>query len=250
MMRAPLISLLISAAGLAVAGCASSPQEEAPVASIDRACAGSATDPLHLTSNKPAAEHRDPEIEFILTQRGEPRLVWVNRQMYQTLHALDVELRREQKIAACERSQSGLQTLQAQAGGSGVGNGLTAPAGAGAAGSGGGGAAGGTRGGEATLAAADVTSTDAALASNAKANGAAISAMSGTTSRSALLRKSSLSSSNGGGNGATMPKVVAGNDNEIVARRLRKAAEQETDPALRQKLWKEYADYRQGIAAK
>jgi hypothetical protein len=74
--------------------------------------------------------------------------------------------------------------------------------------------------------------------------------MSGTTSRSALLRKSSLSSSNGGGNGATMPKVVTGSDNDIVARRLRKAAEQETDPALRQKLWKEYADYRQGIAAK
>ena len=47
-----------------------------------------------------------------------------------------------------------------------------------------------------------------------------------------------------------MPKVVAGSDNDIVARRLRKAAEQETDPALRKRLWKEYADYQQGIAAK
>jgi hypothetical protein len=254
MMRAPLISLLISAAGLAAAGCSSSPtQKDVPVASIDRACAGSATDPLHLTSNKASVERRDPEIESILMQRGDPRLVWVNRQMYQTLHALDVELRREQKIAACERAQSGLQTLEAQAGG--VGNGSTAAAGAtGLGGTGamavGGAAAGGTQGGGATLASADVTSIDVAVAPNAKANSAAVSAMSGATSRSALLRKSSLSSSNGGGNGATMPKVVAGNDNDIVARRLRKAAEQETDPALRQKLWKEYADYRQGIAAK
>jgi hypothetical protein len=35
-----------------------------------------------------------------------------------------------------------------------------------------------------------------------------------------------------------------------VARRLRKAAEQETNLALRAKLWKEYADYRQGMSVK
>lgn len=58
------------------------------------------------------------------------------------------------------------------------------------------------------------------------------------------------SSSGRAGNGATAPKVVPGNDNDIVARRLRKAAEQETDPALRAKLWKEYTDYRQGTSAK
>jgi hypothetical protein len=63
-----------------------------------------------------------------------------------------------------------------------------------------------------------------------------------------LIRKTSLSG--GGGNGATAPKVAAGSDNDIVARRLRKAAEQETNPTLRAKLWKEYTDYRQGMAAK
>jgi hypothetical protein len=41
---------------------------------------------------------------------------------------------------------------------------------------------------------------------------------------------------------------VPGSDNDIVARRLRKAAEEETDPELRAKLWKEYRDYRQGAA--
>jgi hypothetical protein len=35
-----------------------------------------------------------------------------------------------------------------------------------------------------------------------------------------------------------------------VARRLRKAAEQETDPVLKAKLWKEYAQYQQGSGTK
>jgi hypothetical protein len=43
---------------------------------------------------------------------------------------------------------------------------------------------------------------------------------------------------------------VPGSDNEIVARRLKKAAEQETNPDLRAKLWKEYTEYRQGASAK
>src|ERR1700761_4618989 len=116
-MRAPLISLLIAAAGLAAAGCASSPSQEDPhVASTTSECSDAATDPLHLTSNKTPAERGDVEIAAILMQRGEPRLMWVNREMYQSLHALDVELRREQRIAACERSRSGMETLQAQAG--------------------------------------------------------------------------------------------------------------------------------------
>ena len=236
-MRAPLISLLISAAGLVAGGCASSPPQNDPqVTSNDHGCSGDAPDPLHLTSNKTAAARGDPEIESILTQRSEPRLMWVNRQMYQSLHALDVELRREQRVAACERSRSGLQTLEAQAGGGGAG----------------GGAPGGdTSNGTAVLASAGVTTTEAGATSSAGTNGAAaVVAMSAAPTRSALMRKSSLSSTGGGGNGATMPKVVAGSDNDIVARRLRKAAEQETDPALRAKLWKEYADYRQGIAAK
>jgi hypothetical protein len=68
---------------------------------------------------------------------------------------------------------------------------------------------------------------------------------------SRTLRKASLSSSAGsGGNGATAQKIVPGSDNDVVARRLRKAAEQETNPSLRAKLWKEYTDYRQGSSAK
>ena len=33
-------------------------------------------------------------------------------------------------------------------------------------------------------------------------------------------------------------------DDDIVARQLREAAEQETDPVLKEKLWKEYEAYK------
>jgi hypothetical protein len=37
-------------------------------------------------------------------------------------------------------------------------------------------------------------------------------------------------------------------DDDIVARQLREAAERETDPELKKKLWKEYEDYKRGTA--
>lgn len=46
------------------------------------------------------------------------------------------------------------------------------------------------------------------------------------------------------GNGATAHEVPDGSDDDIIALRLRRAAENETDPELKGKLWKEYVDYR------
>jgi len=40
------------------------------------------------------------------------------------------------------------------------------------------------------------------------------------------------------------PNIPPGDDDDIVARQLREAAEQETDPALREKLWEEYRAYK------
>lgn len=41
------------------------------------------------------------------------------------------------------------------------------------------------------------------------------------------------------------PKDISdGRDDDVVARQLREAAERETDPALRERLWKEYRDYK------
>ena len=48
----------------------------------------------------------------------------------------------------------------------------------------------------------------------------------------------------GSGNGKAAIERPAGNGDDIVARRIRKAAEQETDPELRRKLWQEYVNYK------
>jgi hypothetical protein len=41
--------------------------------------------------------------------------------------------------------------------------------------------------------------------------------------------------------------VPDGHDDDVVARQLREAAEKETDPELRKKLWDEYRRYKQGV---
>jgi hypothetical protein len=43
------------------------------------------------------------------------------------------------------------------------------------------------------------------------------------------------------------PGIPDGSDDDVVARQLREAAEQESDPELRNKLWEEYRRYKQGI---
>jgi len=52
------------------------------------------------------------------------------------------------------------------------------------------------------------------------------------------------------GNGATAREIPDGSDDDIVARRLRKAAEQETDPELKEKLWQEYIEYKKNAPGK
>jgi hypothetical protein len=53
---------------------------------------------------------------------------------------------------------------------------------------------------------------------------------------------SNTGSASGGGVGSK--QIPDGSNDDIVARRLRKAAEQETDPELKEKLWKEYMEYK------
>jgi hypothetical protein len=48
-----------------------------------------------------------------------------------------------------------------------------------------------------------------------------------------------------GASGASSNPIPSGADDDIVARRLRRAAENETDPELKEKLWKEYRDYKE-----
>lgn len=53
------------------------------------------------------------------------------------------------------------------------------------------------------------------------------------------------SSQRQGDNGAP-PGTPDGNDDDVVARQLREAAEKETDPVLKKKLWEEYRKYKEG----
>ena len=262
-MRAPSnpVLLVIAAAALAVAGCASQPKEEQTArAARKSACMDDPSNPLHLTTVRKKEVPRDPQLETLLTEGGSPRLQAINQEMYQTLRALDEELRREQQVAACERGDSDIQSLQAQstpaAGGSNAsGGGSTS--GGGAAAGGGFGLSGGTvaaASGANSVAAPDggtATGSAATMVANSS-GGLTGSGMAAATTRTALVRKASVppTTTGGGGNGATAQKLSAGSDNDIVARRLRKAAEQETDPALKAKLWKEYAQYEQGTGVK
>lgn len=231
-MCARLTSLLLAAAWVAGAGCASKPAEEPSAAApVDHAC-GSASSASQVNDH-------DTDIDSILAQpTSDPRLAQINRRMYQSLRTLDAELRRQQSLAACEQHPLDSAALQAQ-----TNNQQDAGGGAVAAEKRGGdvGIAAGAAGGATTHATADGTIGTNAIAASLQAPANAAHATS--------IRKGSLANGRGG-NGATAPKIIPGSDNDIVARRLRKAAEQETNPALRAKLWKEYTDYRQGTSAR
>jgi Tfp pilus assembly protein PilX len=59
-------------------------------------------------------------------------------------------------------------------------------------------------------------------------------------------KKASTETSGQGGQGSSREKQgrASSDDDDIVARQLREAAENETDPELKEKLWKEYEDYK------
>jgi hypothetical protein len=63
-------------------------------------------------------------------------------------------------------------------------------------------------------------------------------------------KSASGANGNASGNGAVAEEMPDGNDDDVVARRLRKAAEQETDPELKDKLWKEYVEYKKNTEGK
>lgn len=244
-MRAPVVTFLLAAVVLVDAGCASvMPREQPQAKATDPACESATSDPLHMTSSS-AEPKRDFEIESILMQQpSDSRLAGINRSMYQSLHSLDVELRREQRIAACKQLSSDAPTLEARANdqtGAQAGA-VTGAASLGVGGVGSGGA--GTSAGSVSTTGASTGGVNASI-SNGLSNGASTAVAATNVHRTGLI-----SPQGGGGNGLTAPKIVPGSDNDIVARRLRKAAEEEKDPALRAKLWKEYNDYQRGASAK
>jgi hypothetical protein len=57
---------------------------------------------------------------------------------------------------------------------------------------------------------------------------------------------SAAATGSGSGKREAPPDIPDGRDDDVVARQLREAAENEADPALREKLWDEYRRYKQG----
>ena len=107
-----------------------------------------------------------------------------------------------------------------------------------------------------------VTTVAASDGDSAPAGSDATDRSSGTVSRSpgpgqsksdrtaGDLKSNPGNGTNAAGNGAVSNEIPDGNDDDVVARRLRKAAEQETDPELKDKLWKEYVEYKKNMQGK
>jgi hypothetical protein len=64
-----------------------------------------------------------------------------------------------------------------------------------------------------------------------------------------LTSEDGTNSGGGSGNGKAARVIPDGSDDDIIARRLRRAAELERDPIMKQKLWQEYLSYRQSAHA-
>lgn len=56
--------------------------------------------------------------------------------------------------------------------------------------------------------------------------------------------------STGQGQGPAAKDIPDGSDDDIIARQIREAAEKETDPELKEKLWKEYIEYKKNAQKK
>lgn len=70
---------------------------------------------------------------------------------------------------------------------------------------------------------------------------------SGEYSSNESKQRSTSQTAGGKASGKGAPSGVPdGNDDDVVARQLREAAETETDPKLKKKLWQEYRKYKEG----
>ena len=61
--------------------------------------------------------------------------------------------------------------------------------------------------------------------------------------------KGDSSREGGKGSGSRQDRYGSGEDDDIVARQLREAAENETDPELKEKLWQEYEEYKKNTGS-
>ena len=149
---------------------------------------------------------------------GDEQRVVINQRIDGSLQVFDRRIRDAQDALNKERDQSAGTEGSTGDGSSGSAAGTGGGMGGGAAGAGSSGA-GGRSGGTGN-------SSAARGSAGGRAGGTASAAGSGPVSVPA--------------------DVLDGSDDDIVARQLREAAMKEKDPALRDKLWQEYRDYKKG----
>jgi hypothetical protein len=239
---APNYSLLVSALLLS-AGCASSPSAPStshgqdggaggavPAAATQPATAstGAAADPAAGAAPAgggpgaaAAAGANGPG------QTSDERRAAIDKQLNDSLGSFDAELRTEQQRVAQERD-----ARRATAAGSATADGQGADK------------SGGSPGTASTEAPQD--DADKPGASGRHPGRARPRDPSGDLKS----EKASKKPDDNAGNGASAREIPDGSDDDVVARRLRQAAQQETDPELKEKLWQEYIDYKRNAQGK
>ena len=229
---APNYSLLVSALLLS-AGCASSPSAPSASHGQDGGAGGAvpaaATQPATASTGAagdPAAGAA-PAGASGPGQTSEERRAAIDKQLNDSLGSFDAELRTEQQRVAQERD-----ARRATAAGSATADGQGADKSAGSP---------GTASTEAPQDDADKPGASGRHPGRARPR---------DPSGDLKSEKASKKPDDNAGNGASAREIPDGSDDDVVARRLRQAAQQETDPELKEKLWQEYIDYKRNAQGK
>ncbi len=239
-MRIAPLPLLMSCALLAGAGCASAPPGAGHGQDAGAGAAGAsagAAQPGPSNTAPPAAgaagaANAAPGSATVAAsgngpgQTSDERQAAIDKKLNDSLGSFDAQLRTEQQRVAQERDQR-----QAAAAGSAA----TERSGEGKNGD-----------------AAGTASPEGADADDKPAGSGRHGPFSRPRDHSGDLKseKAAKKPDDNAGNGATAREIPDGSDDDVVARRLRQAAEQETDPELKEKLWKEYVDYKKNAQSK
>jgi hypothetical protein len=161
--------------------------------------------------------------------QSEDRIKALDRQFNESLAAFDEMLLRELRIlqAASARHMKGLAEAAAQAGRQAGEKGREAAGEKGASAEG-----------------AEGSAPDAAQGEKAGAGSDQAKTSGGGKPGETAGASQEAGGWGSGGTGAPPSAYTSSADDDIVARQLREAAEKETDPELKAKLWKEYEEYK------
>jgi hypothetical protein len=223
--RIPFDAAVAVAAAFALGGCASS--RETARATPDKAAPATSSS---SQATGPAQAHggAGATVPTVVAQTSEERRAAIDRKLDDSLGTFDAQLRKEQERVAKERD-----ARQEGAVATGKNSATTEPQSTDER----------SDGGSGTPSTEGPDQDARGNAGGKRGNSERKSAHAGDL-KSEKSASSAATRRDNAGNGATARNIPDGSDDDVVARRLRRAAEQETDPELKDKLWKEYVDYK------